>query len=202
MNVYSAVQYLLFVVIVTVCVRPLGGYMHRVFARRRNCVRSIMRSSGTMDLSPRRDRFFGRNGCRSIRNLLRCLYFGRHAPPLRHPPVPTLPSLVFPGISNDTAYSGLILQYSDQFLNHHHMAGLRGRKHHELFQPDGGAVRAEFSRWSRGTGRGHRLHSRTCAGVLRNARKLLGRSHSQPALDSVCLVRSSDRCCLFGREFR
>ncbi len=34
MNVYSAVQYLLFVVIVTACVRPLGGYMHRVFARR------------------------------------------------------------------------------------------------------------------------------------------------------------------------
>ena len=34
MNVYSAAQYLLFVVIVTACVRPLGGYMHRVFARR------------------------------------------------------------------------------------------------------------------------------------------------------------------------
>jgi K+-transporting ATPase ATPase A chain len=33
MNVYSAVQYLLFVVIVTACVRPLGGYLHRVFAR-------------------------------------------------------------------------------------------------------------------------------------------------------------------------
>jgi K+-transporting ATPase A subunit len=35
MNVYSAVQYLLFVVIVTACVRPLGGYMHRVFARKK-----------------------------------------------------------------------------------------------------------------------------------------------------------------------
>src|ERR1035438_10057728 len=34
MNVYSAVQYLLFVVIVTACVRPLGGYMHRVFTQR------------------------------------------------------------------------------------------------------------------------------------------------------------------------
>ena len=33
MNVYSAVQYLLFVVIVTACVKPLGGYLHRVFAR-------------------------------------------------------------------------------------------------------------------------------------------------------------------------
>ena len=38
MNVYSAVQYLLFVVIVTVCVRPLGGYMHRVFVRRRTAL--------------------------------------------------------------------------------------------------------------------------------------------------------------------
>jgi K+-transporting ATPase ATPase A chain len=33
MNLYSTAQDLLFVVIVTVCVRPLGGYMHRVFAR-------------------------------------------------------------------------------------------------------------------------------------------------------------------------
>ena len=33
MNVYSAAQYLLFVAIVTVLVRPLGGYMHRVFTR-------------------------------------------------------------------------------------------------------------------------------------------------------------------------
>ena len=38
MNVYSAVQYLLFVVIVTVCVKPLGGYMHRVFARRKTAL--------------------------------------------------------------------------------------------------------------------------------------------------------------------
>ncbi len=38
MNVYSAVQYLLFVVIVTVCVKPLGGYMQRVFARRRTAL--------------------------------------------------------------------------------------------------------------------------------------------------------------------
>ena len=35
MSLYSAVQYLLFVVILTLCVRPLGGYMDRVFSRRR-----------------------------------------------------------------------------------------------------------------------------------------------------------------------
>jgi potassium-transporting ATPase potassium-binding subunit len=33
MSVYSGVQYVLFLVIVTVFVRPLGGYMRRVFAR-------------------------------------------------------------------------------------------------------------------------------------------------------------------------
>ncbi len=32
MNLYSAAQYIVFVVIVTACVRPLGGYMHRVFS--------------------------------------------------------------------------------------------------------------------------------------------------------------------------
>jgi len=35
MNGYSAVQYLLFVAIVTALVSPLGGYMHRVFTRQR-----------------------------------------------------------------------------------------------------------------------------------------------------------------------
>jgi potassium-transporting ATPase potassium-binding subunit len=38
MNLYSAAQSLLFVVIITVCVRPLGGYMHRVFARRKTAL--------------------------------------------------------------------------------------------------------------------------------------------------------------------
>ena len=38
MTVFSAVQYLLFIVIVTVCVRPLGGYMHRVFTRQRTAL--------------------------------------------------------------------------------------------------------------------------------------------------------------------
>jgi len=38
MNVYSAAQYLLFLVIVTVCVKPLGGYMQRVFERRKTAL--------------------------------------------------------------------------------------------------------------------------------------------------------------------
>ena len=35
MDFYSAIQYMLFVVIVTALVRPLGGYMERVFSRKR-----------------------------------------------------------------------------------------------------------------------------------------------------------------------
>jgi K+-transporting ATPase ATPase A chain len=38
MNVYSAAQYFIFVVIVTACVRPLGGYMQRVFAGQRTAL--------------------------------------------------------------------------------------------------------------------------------------------------------------------
>ena len=38
MNLYNAAQYLLFVAIVTVCVRPLGGYLHRVFAGQRTAL--------------------------------------------------------------------------------------------------------------------------------------------------------------------
>ncbi len=43
MNVYNAVQYLLFVVIVTACVKPLGGYMHRVFAGQRTALDRLCR---------------------------------------------------------------------------------------------------------------------------------------------------------------
>ena len=35
MDLYSAIQYLLFVAIVTVLVKPFGGYMERVFSRKR-----------------------------------------------------------------------------------------------------------------------------------------------------------------------
>ncbi len=38
MNTFSVLQYLLFVVIVTVCVKPLGGYMHRVFSGQRTAL--------------------------------------------------------------------------------------------------------------------------------------------------------------------
>jgi K+-transporting ATPase ATPase A chain len=34
-DLYSAIQYVLFVVIVTALVRPLGGYMERIFSRKR-----------------------------------------------------------------------------------------------------------------------------------------------------------------------
>ncbi len=41
MNVYSAAQYLAFVVVVTLFVKPLGGYMNRVFSRRKTAMDSL-----------------------------------------------------------------------------------------------------------------------------------------------------------------
>ncbi|MFZ0938071.1 MAG: potassium-transporting ATPase subunit KdpA [Candidatus Sulfotelmatobacter sp.] len=38
MDFYSAIQYVLFVVIVTILVKPLGGYMERVFSRQRTAL--------------------------------------------------------------------------------------------------------------------------------------------------------------------
>jgi K+-transporting ATPase ATPase A chain len=38
MNLYSAAQYFVFLLIVTACVRPLGGYMHRVFTRQKTAL--------------------------------------------------------------------------------------------------------------------------------------------------------------------
>jgi potassium-transporting ATPase potassium-binding subunit len=34
-DLYSAIQYVLFVALVTILVKPLGGYMERVFSRKR-----------------------------------------------------------------------------------------------------------------------------------------------------------------------
>lgn len=38
MDFYRAIQYVLFVVIITVPVKPLGGYMERVFSRKRTAL--------------------------------------------------------------------------------------------------------------------------------------------------------------------
>src|ERR1700730_4328107 len=54
-DLYSAAQYLLFVIIITIFVKPLGGYLERVFAGRptlldRSCLpieRLIYRLTGT-----------------------------------------------------------------------------------------------------------------------------------------------------------
>src|ERR1022692_2184448 len=119
-----------------------------------------MRSSGTMALSPHGSRSHGRNGCRTVLDILRYLYSHRYPPPLLYPPVPTPPSLVFPGISYDAANSGPVFEYRHQFLNHYDLASLCGRKHHELFQSDGRSLLAEFPGRGRGTGRRHCLHTR------------------------------------------
>jgi K+-transporting ATPase ATPase A chain len=37
-DLYSAIQYLSFVAIVTIMVKPLGGYMERVFSRKRTAL--------------------------------------------------------------------------------------------------------------------------------------------------------------------
>jgi len=45
---YSAIQYVLFVVVVTVLVKPLGGYMKRVFSRQRTVLDRFCLPSGTL----------------------------------------------------------------------------------------------------------------------------------------------------------
>jgi potassium-transporting ATPase potassium-binding subunit len=53
LNSYSAIQRLSFVAMVTILVKPLGGYIERVFSRRRTGV-SIIRFSRAADLSHHR----------------------------------------------------------------------------------------------------------------------------------------------------
>jgi len=41
-DLYSAVQYVLFVIIITIFVKPLGGYLERVFARDRTLLDPLL----------------------------------------------------------------------------------------------------------------------------------------------------------------
>jgi K+-transporting ATPase A subunit len=44
-DLYSAIQYLLFAAIVTILVKPLGGYMERVFSKKRTALDPLSLSS-------------------------------------------------------------------------------------------------------------------------------------------------------------
>lgn len=60
-----------------------------------------------MDLSPYGNRLCGRDGCWTIRNLLRSLRSNLHGYSPRHPQIPTLPAMVLlsPDLSFNTAIS-------------------------------------------------------------------------------------------------
>jgi hypothetical protein len=146
MSVYSIVQYVVFLVVVTVFVRPLGGYMPRVFAREKTVLdplgvpveRWLYRLTGvdpTVEMG-------ARQYATSFVSFRPRLY----ALPLRYPSIATLPSLVFTAILHYPTLAGPVLQHSDQFFNHLNMAGLCGRRHHELLQSDGGPLHAELSK--------------------------------------------------------
>ena len=79
--------------------------------------------------------------------MFRTLWPCRHAPVVGHPQTATVSSLVFSAVPNDAAIARPGSEYGDQLLDHHDLAGLRRRKHDELFHPDRGTLRAELSGW-------------------------------------------------------
>ncbi len=145
MDIYSALQYVLFLAIVTALVEPLGGYLNRVFAREptaldRLCLpleRLIYRVTAVdpdVEMSSPQYAicfvFFGLAGTLLLYAILRLQ--------------PFLPWF-FPEYQTTALSPDLAAEYGDQFLDHYHLAGVRRRDHHELLQPDGGSLRTELS---------------------------------------------------------
>jgi potassium-transporting ATPase potassium-binding subunit len=123
MDIYSALQYALFLAIVTALVGPLGAYLQRVFSREptgldRLCLpleRLIYRVTAVdpdEEMSSTQYTIcfvlFGLVGTLLLYAVLRLQYF---------------PS-VLPRIPNHSLISRPGFQYSDQLLNHHYLAGL------------------------------------------------------------------------------
>ena len=136
MNLFSAAQFLLFLTIVTAFVKPLGGYMERVFSKKKTaldrlCVpveRFICRVAGiNSELEMGSKEYatcfvlFGLAGTLILYRILRAQQFLPWFFPRYH----TMP--MSPDLALNTAIS----------FDDHDLASLRRREHDELFQPDG-----------------------------------------------------------------
>jgi K+-transporting ATPase ATPase A chain len=127
MNLCSAMQYLLFLGIVTTLVKPLGGYMERVFSGKRTALDRLCRlverliyRVGGVDSSQEM----------TASNYATCfLFFWRnfHATSLSDFTIAEPSCLVLSRISHHADFSGPCMVYRDQLLHNHHLASLRRR---------------------------------------------------------------------------
>jgi hypothetical protein len=76
--------------------------------------------------------------------VFRALWLFRHAPVICHSQTAAVSALVLSAVPHDAVITRFGSEHGDQLLDHHYLAGLRRRKHDELFQPDGGTLRAEL----------------------------------------------------------
>src|ERR1019366_10211070 len=100
------------------------------------------------------------------------LWLRRHAPVVCHSQTAAVSSLFLSAVPHDAVITRFGSEYGDQLLDDFYLAGLRGREHDELFQPDGGTLRAELPGWRCGVSRGYCLHPRSCQATLRHAGQL------------------------------
>ena len=184
MDPYSALQYALFLVIVTALVQPLGEYLERVFSRKttaldRVClplerlIYRITKVDPNVEMTSSEYTtcfvFFGLAGTILLYFILR---------------VQTVLPWFFPQYQTTPAFTRLGSEYGDQFLDDDDLAGLQRGRHDELLQPNGWPLRSELPGRRCRAGNWHRVYSRFGEATLRNAREFLGRSDTGPALDS------------------
>jgi len=137
----------LFVVIVTILVKPLGGYVERVFSGKRTVLDRLCRSvSGFIYRITTVDPNVEMTG-KEYATCFVLFGFAGTAPVVWHSQTATISSVVLSAVPHDTIVPRPGSKYSDQFLDDHDMAGLRWREHDELFQPDGGTLRGELPGW-------------------------------------------------------
>jgi hypothetical protein len=171
MSVMSLATYALFLLVVVALVKPVGGYLARVFAGEwtpldpllRPVERAIYRLGGIdaerqMDFKQYARSFvlFGLVGTLLLYAILR------------------LQALIPPGsqcgVPDDAHHARSGVQYRRQLHDDHDVAGVCRREHDELSQPDRRVGGAELLRRRGGAGGRHRLHP----GLRRQSHELAG----------------------------
>ena len=185
MSAASLAQYGAFLLIVALLVRPVGGYLARVFSGERTWLDPVMRP-----LERAIYRLAGvdadrRDGLEALCRVLRRVRPRRHAAAVRGAAGAAVAPHVRPGVPAGAARSRPRDEHGDQLRDHDDLAGVRRRDHDELSEPGLRSHVPEFPGRSRRPRRRHRVHPGPGPAAHTPARQLLGGRDPRDALGAA-----------------
>ena len=200
MTLIGWIQILLFCAIVVALVKPLGGYMTRVFNGERTFLSPALRPvEGVLyrlgGVDEKREQHW------LTYTVAMLLFHRRRLPAALRADAPAGGAAAQSGRPVGGARRSR-LQHRRQLRHQHQLAELRRRKHDVLpradARPDGAELRVGRHRHRAGG----RAHSRLCARLRQHHRQFLGRCHALHALRPAADLRRSSACSWSGRACR